>query len=271
MAFDDYENSDTEGDKVELYLFETPDGIHRWGYATSASRVPIGLFGYEPEVITRSEIKQSVGEGPQRVTVTLPYDLPVCAMHVPYLPPNPFKLTIFEFHRGDPAQQLRQIFIGYVTNFAQNGEYADLECSTVLDNVKQMVPWATYKAGCNWALYGIGCYVNKLPFEVTVNDINLVTADLIGAPSIAAKGDGWFTNGYAVHPESGESRFIISNVAGKIRFNYPFRDVDATSVLKIYAGCDRQRTTCKNKFGNILNYLGWDWFPTKNVFQTGVN
>ena len=40
--------------------------------------------------------------------------------------------------------------------------------------------------------------------------------------------------------------------------------------LIAYAGCDRQPTTCKDKFNNKRHYLGFDFFPTYNVFVGGV-
>lgn len=270
MAFNDFEASRDGGNKIELYLFESTDGLNRWGCTTDSEPYSVGLFTYLPEVISRTEVKQSIGEAPGKITITLPYDHPVAAINVPYLSPNPIRVTVFEVHRDDPAQQLRQAFTGYVSSFRQGAEFAELECSQIIDNVRQNVPWATHKKNCNWALYGPGCYVNKNLYRVVVNDITLVTNDFVQAPTIATKPDGWFTNGFAFHPATGEARFIIAHEGDKLYFNFPFQAVDTSSELETYAGCDRTRQTCRVKFNNILNYLGFDWLPDNNVFRTGV-
>lgn len=270
MTFAQFEDSIDSGNKIELYFFETSDQLHRWGYTTDSLPFTVGLFTYEPEVISRTEVKQSPGEGPSKITVSIPYDAPVAAINVPYLSPNPIRLTIYEVHRDDPDQQLRQMFIGYVSSFRQVSEFAELECSQIIDNIKQDVPWATHKKNCNWALYGPGCYVNRLSYQVDIDDLTAVTAEYMESPIIATKSNGWFTNGYVYHPETGESRFIIAHEGSRLYFNYPFRQVQPGDAVKAYAGCDRTRQTCLAKFNNIDNYLGFDWLPDDNVFRTGV-
>jgi hypothetical protein len=36
------------------------------------------------------------------------------------------------------------------------------------------------------------------------------------------------------------------------------------------AGCDHSVSTCAARFGNLANYGGFPFIPTKNPFSTGV-
>lgn len=272
MGLLEYEISNDKGSRVELYLFESEDGRYRWGFTTDARERVIGPTTYKPEAISRGELKQTAGDANiEKLTVTMPFDNPVAVLHVPYLPPRPIRLTIFAYQRNDPASEMVQAFTGFVTSFNQKGATADLECSQILDNLSQTVPWAVFKVGCIWALYQIGCGVDKSLFEETAL-VTGIDSDTIESPEFSAKPDGWFTNGFAVNPDTGEQRFITAHdaVAGTIKVVYPFLSLNGGQNLLVYAGCARTKEVCSAKFNNKINYVGFDHFPEYNVFQQGI-
>ena len=268
----EFEQSENDNSRVELYMFETDDGKHRYAYTTDRlGRVFMG-FEYVPETIKRGEIKQQAGDsGAQKLEITVPFNNPVAVLHVPYLPPRPVKVTIYSYQRNDPASEVVQGFTGYVTGFTQKGVDALLECSQILDAFSQVVPWATFKSDCVWALYGIGCGVDKAAFKVDVPNVSSVVGERITSGTFATYPDGWFTNGFAMNPATGEQRFITKHDASQatIFLSYPFIGYTGGPLIT-YAGCDRRRDTCHEKFNNKINYLGFDHTPDYNVFQKGV-
>lgn len=273
MSFLSQETGKNSGSRVELYLFETEDNKYRWAYTTDAAARFFGAVEYIPEVISRGELKQQAGDSSvEKLRVTVPFDNPVAVAHVPYLPPRPVKVTIFAYHRNDPGSEVVQAFVGYVTSFNQKGAEAELECSQIIDSLGQSVPWVVFKSDCNWALYQIGCGVDKGAYQETLTDVNAVDGTLVTAPTLAGFPPHWFRNGFAYHPSTGESRFITAHddVAGTITLVYPFLSLAPGDVLDVFAGCDRKKETCLTKFNNKENYLGFDHFPTYNVFQQGI-
>lgn len=272
MGLLEYEISKEEGSRVELYLFESEDGRYRWAYTTDSRERVLGPVTYKPEVIKRGELKQTAGDSNvEKLTVTVPFDNPVAVAHVPYLPPRPIKLTIFAYQRNDPASEIVQGFTGFVTSFNQKGVEAMLECSQILDNLSQTTPWAVFKVGCIWALYQVGCGVDKALWKEDAL-VTTVDSDTIGSPEFSAKPDGWYTNGYAYNPETGEQRFITAHDAttGTIKVVYPFIQLNGGQNLEVYAGCARTKEVCSDKFNNKINYVGFDHFPAYNVFQQGI-
>lgn len=272
MSFLDYEQSEHDNSRVEMYLFETEDGRYKFAYTTDKVGRNFLATDFVPGTIKRGEAKQQAGDsGTEKMEITVPWDNPVAAMHVPYLPPRPVKVTIFSYHRTDPGAEVVQGFVGYITSFQQRGTEAVFECSQILDAFSQVVPWATFKGDCVWALYNIGCGVDKGLWMTSVTDVSTVDSIKITAGTFSAMDDGWFTNGFVVNPATGEQRFITKHDAAQaaIFLSYPLLSYTG-GLLLAYAGCDRKRDTCHVKFNNKINYLGFDHTPEYNVFQKGV-
>ena len=272
MPLLEYETSNELSSRVELYLFESDDGRYRWAYTTDAREKTMGPIVYKPEAIKRGELKQTAGDANvESLQVIVPFDNPVAAAHVPYLPPRPIKLTIYAYQRNDPGAEIVQAFTGFVTSFSQKGAEATLECSQIIDNLSQTVPWVVFKVGCVWALYQVGCGVDKSLWR---RDALVTTVDgyTLGSPEFASKPTGYYTNGFIIDRATGEQRFITAHdsATGTIKVVYPFQAVQGGQILDVYAGCARTKEVCSGKFNNKINYVGFDHFPTYNVFQQGI-
>jgi hypothetical protein len=271
MSFDAQERSVHGGSKVELYLFETDDFRFRWAYCTDSVPHDVGLYTYVPEAISRSELRQSAGEaGSESVEIIVPWDNPVAALHVPYLPPRPVRVTIFAIQRRDSILEVVESFYGYISGFAQKGIEAHLNCSQNVDGMGQMVPWAVFQRNCIWNTYELGCNLPRADFLTQVNDLITVDGVVLTAPSIGSHGDNWFRAGMAENPANGEVRFITEQIGNQARIQYPFTNISTDTLLNFYAGDDHTPETCQNKFNNKLNYLGFDHQPLFNVFEKGT-
>jgi len=278
MSLVQFETDRELGSRVEMYLFESDDGRYRWAYTTDARPRVLSGIEYKPEAIKRGELKQTAGDSNvETLQVTVPFDNAVAVAHVPYLPPRPVKLTIFAYQRNDPASEIVQAFTGFITSFSQKGGEATFECSQILDNMSQTVPWAVFKVGCIWALYQIGCGVDKqlwknIALVSGVSGVTIHSSEFSSKPGDTDDDLGWYTNGFAYNPDTGEQRFIVAHdsVAGTITVVYPFGSSETLLSLEVFAGCARTKEICSIKFDNKLNYVGFDHFPEYNVFQQGL-
>jgi hypothetical protein len=275
MSYDALHTSRHDGSAFELYRFETEDNLRTWLYTTDSEPFVLGFETFRPELIQRSEVKQGGENNGQRLEVNLPWDNPVAALHVPYLPPRPVKVTIYTVERRDSAVEVKQCFIGYVTSFGQDGPVMKLQCSHIIDSTAQMTPWVVHKAGCVWSVYGEGCGVLQALYESTVQAGSfLVSGDTITSTIFAEKAlvlPDWFRSGKIYNPTTGEKRFITEHTGNMIRLVYPFIGLDPLKhTLIAAAGCAGLQDVCHNKFNNKRNYLGFDHMPEYNVFDGGV-
>jgi hypothetical protein len=272
MSYNSAETSSHDGSKVELYLFYTEDG--KFSHGNTTDRLPITALShvFTPTAIKRSELRQSAGESSsERMTITVPWDHPVAVMHVPYLPPRPVRVSVYSYQRRDLSLEIVQGFTGYIAAFSQKGDEAELACTQIIDTFQQQVPWAVFKANCIWSTYEEGCGVDRNAFKTATALTDVSGAD-ITSPAFGAAGGGdpnWFKAGYVIDTESGEVRFVIAQTGNTLRLVYPFSSAVKGANVEAFAGDDRTEVTCRTKFHNKLNYLGFDHAPQFNVFERG--
>jgi uncharacterized phage protein (TIGR02218 family) len=270
MGYAALETSFAEGSELRLFLFETHDGVTKWGYTTNREPVTLSGVTYVPEVISATSMRQSASGDSNPVTITVPFDNPVAALHVPYLPYQPIKVMLLSVQRNDMTLEVKQGFSGKVTGFAMKDALIELLCAPT-DELAQQVPWAVQKPGCVLATYSERCGVNMETFGMDVGAITSFAATTIQAAAFATKPDGWFRSGFIRNTATGETRFITEHTGDTIKVVYPFSDMALDLVLRAYAGDDHTAATCHAKFNNKVNYLGWDHSPTYNVFAHGTS
>lgn len=139
------------------------------------------------------------------------------------------------------------------------------------------VPRMRIQAGCNHALFSVGCGLDAAawrlqavvvevedawPWKVTLGDFTRPAGG--GVPSLV---DGWFAGGHMVDPAGVRHRLVGSgpesggNVVVTPRKRTGLVDDD---VVDIWPGCDGRKETCKVKFGNWANFGGHPFVPIGN-------
>lgn len=270
MAYSTYELSKYDGAPVELLLFKDSVADQKWAFTTGEDALVDGLLTYMPDIIGRGEVKQGGNEIAGSLQIKVPIESDIAQQFKSYLPARPIALTIQRYHRNDVAQERVTMFIGQVTTVAyENDGMATLNCEPLTKAIKRKVPWQLYKGGCNRALYEFGCGVSRALFEEATSSYSQTGATLTSV-AFGTHADGWFNNGYVEVPSSGERRFVISHIGNNIVLDYPFFGLLPGEPISAYAGCDRTRQTCRDKFSNLPNMLGFDWIPQTNPYDTSL-
>ena len=261
MSYDTLETSLYQGKPYELYWFSTATASWRF---TSADQV-ISYLGnaYTPEVIKRTATNQTAEAKGGTVRVTLPKENPVPQQFVAFSPSTPMFLVIYRGHLGDADVVVN--FTGKVT-MSSFGDFAELNCIPESDVLKNSIPAMQFQPACNHFLYDAGCTIDKtlfaLPGEIAALDPTGTIATVAAAGS---KPGGWFTAGYL---EIGQQRRMVILHAGTVlTLMAPLFGVAVGAAVTLYAGCMRDFRTCKNKFNNTRNYIGFQWVPTRNPFK----
>lgn len=272
MPFTPEETSLYDGAPVELYYFRSDDAVEQWARTSGDEVVVDGVLRYDPIPISRSGLQSSTAEAQGQMRVTIPADDPLAKKFIAYLPERRILLTVLRYHRGDALAERVAVFVGTVNSIEfENGE-AILSCQPITKGMTRSVPWQSYKALCNWPLYGPGCGVLRTGFQTVLPaGPQFVSADIVRDSAFAAQANGWYTNGYAEVVETRETRFIVSHTTNEIRLIYPFTTYQPGMEVRFYAGCDRTEATCRTKFNNIPNYLGFNRVPSENPFDTSFS
>lgn len=272
MPFTPEETSLFDGTPVELYYFRSDDAQEQWAFTSGDEVVVDGVLRYAPVPISRTGLQSSTAESQGQMRVTLPADDPLAKKFIAYLPERRILLTVLRYHRSDVAAERIPVFIGTVNSIEFESGNAILSCQPITKGLTRSVPWQSYKALCNWPLYGPGCGVLRTAFQTILpTGPQFVDADIVRDNEFSTKPNGWYTNGYAEVVDTRETRFIVSHTTNEIRLIYPFTSYEAGMEVRFYAGCDRTEATCRTKFNNIQNYLGFNRVPTENPFDTSFS
>ncbi|WP_456058068.1 phage BR0599 family protein [Campylobacter hominis] len=165
-----------------------------------------------------------------------------------------------------------QLFVGRVKDveFNLNDGTASIRLATLGGLMKTKIPTRTYSRNCSFECFDKNCALNKDDFKITLlgnkceiaKDFMSIKSDLI-----KSKPPGYFTGGYA---EFNRQRSYITKSEGDmIYLMFPLANLNSSSVINCYAGCDKLLKTCKNKFNNGVNFGGFPFVPSKNPITDG--
>lgn len=252
------------GIPVECYKWQL--GATTWRH-TSADRDQVLSDGtFTPETITRDAMDFSQEDSAQNLSVRVSRLHAVAQLFRSYNPVTPVTLTIYRKHRSDPEEII--IFSGKVVSCNFEGPEAILVCAPVSHAFRRHVPSTLYQPLCNWALFGMGCGLDKNSFKLS-GFVTAVGATSVRATVFASQADGWLNNGWA-ELASGERRFIVSHVGDAIVLGSAFSSLPLGTAIDAYAGCDLSETVCRVKFNNLVNHLGFPRVPTRNPFDGSI-
>ena len=270
MTFAQYENSIEESQPVELYTFTLGGTVYR--YTSSEATENDGTNDFTAKAIKRGRLEQSREEKASLANIELPATDAFAANYINRTPGEKATVQIRRFQRPDGATpELILLFSGVVESvkFTNNGQTAVVNVSPLVIAFSRPIPRFTYQSMCNHFLYDESCTVLKTDYDETATVTSVsganITVGSIGQPL------GYYQGGY-VERSNGETRAVLANDTLSTVFTIllPFFDDITGETVTFYAGCDHTISTCKTKFNNVINYGGFAYVPTRNVFEIGI-
>lgn len=288
MTFDAIETSE-QAQPVEYLTFK--NGANLWYYTNSNQEETIGARTFEPLAYTRNEPEFSKNSDDGHIKFTVPQTIPIVDFYGTLPASNTSSVTIERVNRNDPDGGVQIFWKGQVASIKREGNFAEI-LGVPLTQLAAQIPRYTYSGLCNWFLFADGCQLTKENWRHTGTVLTLSTnqmditvdglrtqaqalADSI-APSVSPglttqQIDEYWLGGYC-QTSQGEVRSIYqADVGGNpdvIRIIQPFRNLEVSDDLTVYAGCDHTRATCHSKFNNHLRHGGFPDIPIINPFDT---
>lgn len=271
MTYTASEKSKHSGKPLELYRYNGTYQVFRY----TSSPVPIMYqapdeaeqFEYLPLATKRSAVQHTTqNDDTSEVTIDLPVTSELVAIYGFQISPPDLYLTIFRGH--NPGEYVRY-WQGHVENISVVRGTATIRVPSPLASALSAdFPNVYYQTPCNHNLGDAQCKVDL--------DDWLITTAVVTAPgkvvNVTAVGamTGKLVGGDAVLA-SGERRMIVSQVANAITVNYPFANANPGDVITLIAGCDLAHAgDCKTKFDNTINFGGFPYIPSENIFSKGL-
>jgi len=170
---------------------------------------------------------------------------------------------------GVPPTGTILMFSGRVSDVSPNRSEVELTAKSDMELLNIRMPRNLYQASCMNTLFDSGCGLNKASFAV--NSACLVGSTKNQVLSALAQAAGYFDLGtitFTSGLNAGVSRNVKSYTGGTFRLSLALPYTPTTGdTFTAYAGCDRSKATCQNKFSNVVNFRGMPYIP---VPETGV-
>lgn len=230
------------------------------------------LFEVGTVRIKRGDITTAVGVEVTEVEVTL-----LCNADSLFNGLNPQKFAInggFDGARvkielavmpsyGDTSAGAVHLFEGIVTDTMPDMSKVVLTVSSDLVLLNTMTPVKVYQPTCIHTLYDEQCTANDAFFSLSISAYAGSTGYTLYFPS--AHPAGFFDQGtvlFTSGANAGAIRTVKSYSPGVAYMVWPFDHAPSVGDgFTITAGCDKLRTTCRTKFSNEANFLGFEYMP----------
>lgn len=252
-------------DFAELFTFTI--GYDVWRYTSYSNDVTFQGYTFAAASMKRGEWSEEIDLKPLSVKITLPIT-DLAAKFVANYPNQKVYVEIIRVFIDDPSSFL-SLFKGAVTNVVLNKNTAEIDCESSSLVYSFRVPRVVHQAFCNNRLFDLVCGLDSESYSVFVQGIT-VSGGTITHATIDTYADGYFQMGRA-KTIYGDERMITGHVGSSITLQVPFDTrVSTGGKLYLYPGCDKAFSTCKNRFNNLANFVGFPYIPSNNPAIYGV-
>ncbi len=275
MSFDSFETSIEGGTPAEVYQIDA--GGTSYYYTSEEQDVTLGIQTYTAVAgLQREELTAGRTKREADFKFKLPTSDAVGQLFTGQLPGFRVRVRVSRFHRDDlPTPEVVRIFDGYVQSaaFTGNGKECTLVSRPTLGSIGNTLPRRTYQSLCNHVLYDpLTCKVDDTDpsykasgLDVASQSANILT---VSGGISGTYVDGWMDGGFVEVPASNDFRLILSQTGNALTLLTPFASTPAQ--VDVFAGCAHTISICSTKFDNVINYGGFAFVPTRNIFQTGL-
>lgn len=246
---------------VELYHIWRDGGEH-WRYTDGDIPVTFETNVYSPATLGRSSVKYNSQLEVSTLQIKAAYvENPV----LEFIAINPIEslwVSVVKLHRDQAPLEGSVIFLGQIKNVSFRGISASVNSVGFEHFLKKTVPTWRYQLNCNHTVFDTKCALISTDYKTTtVVTLNSSGTELI-SDDFGDQYDGYFIGGKVTFGV--ETRTIINHVDTVITLMYKFKELESDDEIDAYPGCDGRAKTCRDKFDNIINFLGFPFIPVEN-------
>lgn len=260
-----YSDKETQETRLPVELYHFWDEFNNHWYFTSGDvSFTYDANVYIPIVIKRGTIEYNQQIEATKVTIEMNH---INQPAIQYILSNPIDriwCQILKTFRDQSPIEPIVMFVGMLKNVNLQDLIAKIDCTGFEYFLKRNVPRYQYQSMCNYFLYSDDeCDVDKDLYktETTIESIDS-TGLTITSADFALKDDDYFSWGYLIFENA--KRMIIYHTGDTIKLRYPITDLAVDSAITVYAGCNRNVETCRDKFDNLDNFFGMPYIPVDN-------
>ena len=268
MSFMSEETSKDGSIPIEVYRFKSHETF--WRYNSSSEIVSIdeggenGVQDYIPTLIKRSNIvyTEEIDRIPG-ITIEMNFDNELVQSLIQAVHESPITLIVGRRHLDSSSYII--FWQGRIVNtLIEDNFNAKLIGESMLSALQRSVINEYYQIRCRHTLFDEKCTIDKTTYSRTgtVSEILSNTEIKIGGTALVP---GYAENGFAVC-NGYQYRNVITNTVNKVYLSKSIPGLEVGDTITVYAGCNRTREVCDERFNNLLNYGGFAFIPEESPF-----
>lgn len=246
---------------AELYHIWRDGGEH-WYYTSGDISVTYDGNVYVPATLARGSVTYDSQLEVSTLRIQAAYvENPV----LEFVAVNPVEIlwvSIMKMFRDLDPLEVDVVFIGQIKDVSFKGPSAEVTCVGFERFLKLSIPRWRYQLTCNHILFDSKCALSKVFYKVTAVVVLDSTKTVLTSATFSGYDDGYFIGGEVIFGV--ESRTVVDHVGSNITLMYRMKELESSDSVDAYPGCDGRADTCRDKFDNILNFLGFPFIPIEN-------
>lgn len=280
MTFDAFESGQEDSQPIEIITITI--GAEQFFWTSSEDIVTVGTQDYEPIPIQRGRIVQSPESRESVVDFTVDGENKFAIKYIGVVPGNRAKIKVERVQRPDfPAPEVVTLYEGFVQSvkFSKDGYSAVIASLPIAAALSRAIPRYTYQSLCNHVLYDDLCKVDDTDTTWRLGNAEVLTVSgaTITVQGADGEADGYYTGGFVEALGGQDARLILEHTGTSLLLLLPFPFDIVGQVVNVFAGCDHTPDTCDSKFfttedltSNVINYGGFAFVPTRDIFRVGI-
>lgn len=270
-SFDSLESSQESSKPLEVYRFRVGDAAPLL-YTSAPDTIVVGADTYVPEAIDRSTFGQGPEERKQTVDIRLPMLNVFASRYLNIVPGQTARVAIIQLQRDEVPTYSTQLyrFRGKVISVDFDDEdFATLHCVSHEYAGNRVIPNRTFAHQCGLLLYGTDCGASTVGHTYT-GTVTAVSGNTITVSGAGASGLD-FVSGWAQSAGGEDLRTVLAQSGDVMTLLIPFATSPLGSTVTLFEGCDHLIDgDCQARFGRGLEYGGFPYVPSKDIFRSGV-
>lgn len=254
----------TKRKPVEFYHIWKNDGGDDRYYTSGDVMMNFEGHDYLPATLKRSLVRYDAQLEVTKCTIQAGFVEDPLLEYIAINPVEIYWTKIMKLHHDQIPLEADVIFLGQIKSVAFKGVQADVECVGFEHFLRMPIPTERYQITCNWQVFDSKCKINRLDYKITTTVTLDTTKTVLTAAVFGSKPAGYFIGGLIEFPFKNEKRAIADHSGSTITMAYRMIHLDNGGAVDVYPGCDGRAETCKNKFNNIVNFLGFPYIPIEN-------
>lgn len=273
MTFFALEESRYAGTPILTYLFQYGGGAAEYFAYTDAERgFDFEGVTYAAVPIQHDAVSVSGGRAERRdLKIRLSAKDEFLNLFIVYPPDQSVSVLIRGGHFDDADSEFVAVFNGKVINVKSTADgWAEILCRPLWTASQQGGLRRHYQIGCPHVLYGDQCGATPLSVAAAVTAIPSLNQVTLNTGWEGVYGPGKFRGGWLQWTSGANTirRTVLRLSDDTLVLSGPVTGLSSGAAVDVFLGCNRQMNDCQDIHGNIQNYGGQPWIPTKNPVNT---